>query len=87
MKFTKGFWITLAIMIVLFVLPTILTYSSPSVDGIRIYGFPLKFYSEGGYCAWPGCEHTFSYLNFFIDLVILISVPLIVNFIILKVKK
>ena len=87
MKFTKGFWITLAIMIVLFILPTILTYSAPFVDGVRVYGFPLVFNSEGGFCPPPGCGHTFSYPNLIIDLLILIVVPVIVNFIVLKVKK
>ena len=87
MKFTKSFWITSAIMIVLFIIPTILTYGAPAYDGQRVYGFPLAFNSEGGLCPPPGCEYTFNYLNLIIDLLILIVIPLIVNFIVLKVKK
>jgi len=87
MKLTKGFWITLAIMTVLFIMPTILTYSAPFVDGIRTYGFPLKFNSEGGLCPPPGCGHTFSYLNLFTDLLILFATPFIVNLIISRIKK
>jgi hypothetical protein len=87
MKLTIGFWIALAIMAVLFILPTISTYSAPFVDGIRVYGFPLIFNSEGGDCLPPGCDHTFSYLNLIIDLLILSAIPFIVNFIILKVRK
>lgn len=86
MKLTKAFWITLGIMLVIFVLPTISTYNLPYVDGVRIYGFPFVFKSEGGMCPPPGCGHSFSYLNIVLDLLILIAIPLIVNAIIIKVK-
>lgn len=90
MKFTKRFWITLAIMIILFILPTVLTFGAPAYDSQRVYGFPLPFYSWGGRCYSPGggilCT-SFSYTNLIIDILILIGIPFIVNFIILQFKK
>jgi len=86
MKFTKPFWFILAVMIVLFILPTILTYNAPFADGTRVYGFPLVFNAQGGFCYGSSCEHAFSYLNLVIDLLILVVVPLLVNYIILRIK-
>ena len=90
MRFTKGFWIALGIMGLLFVLPTILTFGAPAYDGQRVYGFPLPFYSWGGLCYSPdgGRMCTFiSYANLVIDILIMAGIPFIVNFIILKIKK
>ncbi len=90
MKFTTSFWITLAIMIFLFIMPTILTFGAPAYDGSQVYGFPLSFYSWGGKCYSPDggilCT-SFSYTNLIIDILFLIGIPFIVNFISLKVKK
>ena len=90
MKLKKGFWITLGILIILFILPTILTYRAPTYDGTRTYGFPLTYYSFGGLCFSPNggeeCSY-FSSLNLIIDLLILIGLPLLVNYLILKFKK
>ena len=90
MKFTKGFWITSGVMITLFILPTILTYGAPAYDSQRTYGFPLSFYSWGGLCYSPDggklCT-SFSTTNLVLDVIILIAVPFIVNFISNKLKK
>jgi len=90
MRFTKGFWITLGVMCLLFILPTILTFGAPAYDGQRVYGFPLPFYSWGGRCFSPDggmtCT-TSSYINLLIDIAILVGIPFILNFIILKIKK
>ncbi len=90
MKFTKWFWITLAIMVVLFIIPTILTFGAPAYDGQIVYGFPLFFYSWGGLCYSPEggtlCS-SFSYANLIIDIILLAGIPFIVNFIFLKIKK
>jgi len=75
------------IMIILFILPTVLTFSNPFVDGVRTYGFPLTYNTVGGDCLPPGCEHVFSYVNLIIDLLIVITIPIIVNHIVLKIKK
>lgn len=84
MKITKGFWIALGIMIVLFILPTILTYNDIAFDGTRNYGFPLTFYSVGGFCmAGVECS-TFSVWYLIIDLIVLIGVPFIVNYFLSK---
>jgi hypothetical protein len=91
MKLTKGFWIVLIIMIILFALPTFLTYRAPTYDGIRTDGFPLRFNSEGGMCISPegnGVDcGSFSLTYLIIDIMILIGLPILVNFIVLKFKK
>ena len=91
MKFTKGFWIALVIIVVLFILPTILTYGAPAYDGSMIFGFPLPYYSFGGLCLSSDgggkmCS-SFSTLNLVIDLIILVGLPLLVNYLILRNKK
>ena len=84
MKVTKGFWIALGIMIVLFILPTILTYNDIAFDGTRNYGFPLTFYSVGGFCMAGAECSTFSVWYLIIDLIVLIGVPFIVNYFLSK---
>ena len=90
MKFTKWFWISFAVMVVLFFLPTFLTYNAPAVDGSRVYGFPLTYYSWGGLCYSPDggrlCS-SFSTFNLIIDIIIILVIPFIVNFSIIKIKK
>lgn len=87
MKLTKSYWIALGIMLFLFVLPTLMTWGAPAHDGTRVYGFPLPFYSEGGFCLPPGCNHDFYPSNLFIDLLLVVLIPLVVTFIIQKIKK
>jgi hypothetical protein len=87
MKFTKVFWIALGIMIIVFILPTLLTYNAPSYDGSRIYGFPLRFYSVGGLCLTGEQCSFFSSMNLIIDLIILIGLPILINYLFLKFKK
>ncbi len=89
MKLTKWFWISLTIMIFLFILPTILTFNYPAQDAPRRYGFPLVFYKEGGLINCPGgvCPASFEMLNLIIDIAILIIVPFIVNFAIFYFRK
>jgi hypothetical protein len=83
MKLTKSFWLVLAVMIVLFVLPTIDTYNSPMVDGPRVFGFPLRFYSYGGLCSTSPCR-SFNYWNLLLDIFVLVGIPLTANFISIK---
>ncbi len=68
-------------MAILFFLPTLL--SSLLVDAGTIFGFPLVFYGFGGYCAGP-CPVFFSEFNLVIDVLVLIGVPFLVNFLALK---
>lgn len=86
MKFTKSFWIALIIMIGLFILPTVLTFNAPTYDGNILYGFPLPFYLYGGMCLGDPCE-SFSLTNLIIDLLTLVAIPFVVNFIVLKIRK
>ena len=87
MKLSKVFWIALIIMIILFVLPTIFTWGAPAYDGSRTYGFPFTFYSFGGLCISGEMCSSFSVLYLIIDLVLLIGLPLLVNYLFLKYKK
>lgn len=86
MKISKSFWIALFIMTALFIAPTVITYQQPYTDGVRTYGFPFTFNSEGGLCPPPGCGHTFSYLNLALDIMILVAIPFIVNAIAMKMR-
>jgi len=89
MKLTIGFWIALVVMIILFFMPTVLTYNAPAYDGERVYGFPLPYYSWGGFCFSPDggqmCRFV-SYPFMIIDLLILVGIPLGVNLILLRLK-
>lgn len=79
MKLTKTFWITFALMGALFILPSILTKNAPDVDSQRVYGFPLYFAAAGG-----GVASSFGFFELLIDIVILIAVPLGLNFVALR---
>lgn len=84
MKIKKEFWISLAVMIILFIIPTILTYNDIAFDGTRDYGFPLTFYSVGGFCMAGEACYSFSIFYLIIDLIVLIGVPLLINYLLNK---
>lgn len=85
MKFTKSFWITLSVTTVLFILPSILTYGYPVADDMGIfYGFPMTFYSAGGFCQYAHCGLPFSYLNLCIDILFVIGLPILIGYLTAK---
>lgn len=83
---TKVFWTIQIFMIVLFILPTLMTITAPLTDGAVQFGFPLTFNSTGGLCSSSGCGFAFNYLNLLIDLLLVVGIPLLANFIFAKSK-
>lgn len=75
------------IMIIILIAPTILTLDEPAKDGLTIYGFPLQFYTEGGYCEPCPCVHTFHFHYALIDILLVFGIPIVINNIALLLRK
>lgn len=84
MKLTKPALYTFAVLLILWLVPTALTYDAPYVDGARLHGFPLPFYWWGGLCAGGKVCMEFSQLFLLIDLVVLLGIPALVNYFVLR---
>tara|TARA_Y100000310_G_scaffold208118_1_gene208652 strand:+ start:12932 stop:13213 length:282 start_codon:yes stop_codon:yes gene_type:complete len=82
-RITKWFWVFFAITTSVFIFPTVATWSSPYIDGFRIYGFPAPFYVSGGFCVGE-CGHEFKLYALIFDLILLIGIPAVVNYLVLK---
>ena len=91
MKLTKYFWTALLIMMILFLVPYLKTKDHPDVDGRAIWGFPFTFYSYGGECyneevGGFSCKGFFNPVYLILDMLIILLVPFVINYIIVKNK-
>ena len=80
MKITKYFWMALVIMVLLSFIPYILTMDAPAYDGSAVIGFPLVFNAYGGLCPPSSPCGFFSLTNLIADVLLILAVPVIVNY-------
>ena len=87
MKLTKWFYISLAIMAVLFLISTTsFTYDGSDIGWKK--GFPLVYETGGAFCPPDFSCGFFSIVNLITDLIIMLAiVPFVVNFVALKLTK
>lgn len=75
---TLGFWITLALLVLLWMLVTLMTLGGDAI----LIGFPLPFYAMGGQCV-TSCEQAIAWPIALFDLIALLGLPGLVNWMIL----
>lgn len=83
-----GFWLPLCLILTCWGAATYRTRGALAWDGAIEHGFPFTFYS---YFCGPmrqvgtsNCGSTFSVVSLILDLVILIAVPFLLNFVVLR---
>lgn len=85
-KLTIHFYISLSLMLILFFLPTYLTYQSTALGGTMIHGFPFPFLIDKIQCVDP-CKNNINFGFLLLDILFIVITPLVVNRSLLNAKK
>lgn len=86
MKLSKAYWVGQVLTLSVFAYPTISTYATPFHEGVVLYGFPIPFYSQWGFCSWP-CPYYFNPVFLGVDVLFLLVIPILIHYLYIIIKR